>query len=98
MAIWVFIVLIVMVKVPIAALMLWMPFRNDSAMSVPAQDADGESGDEDGGGQDPPGGSRPRAPRPRRGPHQELPPPPPPRMRSPGRTVRTRLPARQRVI
>jgi len=47
MPLWMWIVmLLVLIKLPIAALMLWLPFRNDEAMRVaPAP----EESDEDGG-------------------------------------------------
>jgi hypothetical protein len=47
MPLWMWIVmLLVLIKLPIAALMLWLPFRNDEAMRVaPAP----EASDEDGG-------------------------------------------------
>jgi hypothetical protein len=75
MSLWMVIVLLGLVKLPVAAMMLWIPFRNDQAMSAPATaDAAGDSED-DGGSMalgacplDP----HPRFPRPgprRRGPH-----------------------------
>jgi hypothetical protein len=60
------------IKLPIAALMLWLPFRNDEALrsgDAPASDEDGGSAALPAGPLDP----RPRAP----GPH-------PPRRRPPG--------------
>ncbi|MHB8491086.1 MAG: hypothetical protein ACYDA6_02580 [Solirubrobacteraceae bacterium] len=74
MAIWIFLALIVLVKIPVVALMLWIPYRSDSAMRstpVPVAETDGPQNDDDGGG-GPSGGVRPRAPRPRRGPHADL--------------------------
>ena len=68
MSLWMVIVLLALLKLPIAALMLWIPFRNDQAMNMAAPvDADesGASDDDDGGEQDvpPPAGSPPaRAP------------------------------------
>jgi hypothetical protein len=73
-----------LIKVPIAGLMLWMPFRNDEAMRAPQAP---DSPDEDGGSKTLPGGSpdRPRTPlprSPRRGPHGSHSPPAPRRVRS----------------
>jgi hypothetical protein len=71
MSLWLLIVLFGLIKLPIAAMMLVLPFRNDPAMS--AQDPAGSS-DEDGGSRTlpyEPHGPRPRwpvSPRPR-GPH-----------------------------
>jgi len=96
MAIWVFIVMILLIKVPIAAMMLWLPFRHDSAVTAVAEaPRDDEPGEEDGGGHGPCGGTRPRWPRPRRGPHQGVPPRSPSRVRGPRR--RTRTGTRQRL-
>ena len=52
MSLWMVIVLLALLKLPIAALMLWIPFRNDQAMNMAAPvDADesGASDDDDGG-------------------------------------------------
>jgi len=74
MSVWLIIVLFAAVKVPLAALMLWLPFRNDSAAVDDEQDSGG-GGDDDGGikdSADPPRGPHPRSPRRwprRRGPH-----------------------------
>jgi hypothetical protein len=71
MSLWLLIALFGLIKLPIAAMMLWLPLRNDAAMVAP--DAAGESSDEDGGSRTPP--LDPRSPRPRwprpRGPHHE---------------------------
>jgi hypothetical protein len=90
MSLWVLIALLALIKLPIAALMLWMPFRNDSAMN--ASEPPGQS-DDDGGSRatfagplDPhprrplPWGPRSRSPR--RGPHGCSPPPSPRRVRT----------------
>jgi hypothetical protein len=80
------VLLAVLIKLPIAALMLWMPFHNDDAMS--AQEFPGPA-DEDGGSKALPGGPmdpRPRTPlprAPRRGPHGSPGPAAPPRIRTP---------------
>jgi hypothetical protein len=86
MPLWMLIlILATLVKLPIAALLLWIPFRNDEAMRAP--DAS-DSSDDDGGSKTLPGGSsdpRPRAPlprAPRRGPHGSPPPPSPRRVRT----------------
>ncbi|MHB8242881.1 MAG: hypothetical protein ACYDHN_12940 [Solirubrobacteraceae bacterium] len=89
MPMWVWIVMLAaLIKLPIAALMLWIPFRNDEAMSDPDPS---DSSEEDGGSRALPGGPldphprSPRPPKPRRGPHGSPPP-------SPAR-VRTKLPS-----
>lgn len=82
MGIWLFIGIVALVKLPLAAVMLWYPFRKERL----ADQVDGEEPpDGDDGG---PGGSggprRPRLPAPRRGPHRDgAPPPPPARIRLP---------------
>jgi hypothetical protein len=89
MPLWTLIVLLGLIKLPIAALMLWMPFRNDAAVST--NEPPGQSED-DGGSRALPAGPldpRPRRPlpsgpfprRPRRGPHGSTPPPSPRRVR-----------------
>jgi hypothetical protein len=91
--IWVVILAFGLVKLPIAALMLWIPFRSDAAMDT-GQPAD--SSEEDGGSKTLPDGAggprdpHPRAPlhgprRPRRGPHGSVAPPSPARVRGPRR-------------
>jgi hypothetical protein len=106
MSLWMVIILLGLLKLPIAALMLWIPYRNDQAMNMAAADsADESDASEDEGGSmalpasplDP----HPQSPRPhprRRGPHGSDPAPPsPPRVRRPAiatavraRTVPTR--------
>jgi len=76
MPLWVWMVLLAaLIKLPIAGLLLWIPFRYDESMSAPeAQD----SSEEDGGSKALPGGPtdpHPRAPlprSPRRGPWRQL--------------------------
>jgi hypothetical protein len=94
MPLWVWILMLAaLVKLPIAGLMLWIPFRNDEATKqrdVP------DSSEEDGGSKALPGGPldphprSPLPPRPRRGPHGSPAPLPP-------RRVRTVLSGRRRV-
>ncbi len=73
------------VKIPLAGLMLWIPFHNDEAMRAPDVP---DSSEEDGGSKALPGGPtnpHPRTPRPRsprRGPHGSPSPPSPRRVRS----------------
>src|SRR5438128_11353506 len=70
MSLWLLIVLLGVIKLPLAALMLWLPLRHDEAMSTQQLS---DSSDDDGGSRalpagplDPrprlPGGDRPRAP------------------------------------
>jgi hypothetical protein len=79
---WVVLLALGLIKLPIAALMLWIPFRSDAALaSYPAETPSADSSDgDDGGSKTLPGaglGGRgphpyPRAPLgrgPRRGPH-----------------------------
>jgi hypothetical protein len=95
MDLWIWIVLVstLAIKLPIIALMLWIPFRDDEAMQAP--DTPGSS-EEDGGSKALPGSPldpHPRTPLPRwprRGPHGAPPCPPPQR-------VRTALHTRRRV-
>jgi hypothetical protein len=92
MPLWLWILLLIaLVKVPIAGLMLWIPFRDDEAMrSTDASD----SSEEDGGSRALPAGPldpHPRTPlprRPRRGPHGSPSPPPPRRVRTSVRSGR----------
>jgi hypothetical protein len=70
MSVWMLLLLLGVLKMPIAALLLWMPFREDSA-AVDEDGADDESSSDEGGGgskkpQSPPRGPHPRSPR-RRG-------------------------------
>jgi hypothetical protein len=85
MPLWVWVLLLAaMVKIPLAGLMLWIPYRNDQAVA-PSDVPD--SYDEDGGSKALPGGPldpHPRAPRPRRprrGPHGSPSPSSPARVR-----------------
>jgi hypothetical protein len=85
MPLWVWVLFFVaLVKIPLAGLMLWIPYRNDEAVS--SQDVP-DSSEEDGGSKALPGGPldpHPRAPRPRRprrGPHGSPSPSSPARVR-----------------
>jgi len=99
MSLWLVMLLLMAIKLPLAALMLWLPFRNDDA--IRSANVTGPA-DEDGGSPTLPAGPlnpRPRpAPRspsprfPRRGPHGSPPPPSPRRIRTaPGRARRVRI-------
>jgi hypothetical protein len=84
---WMWILLMAgLIKLPIAALMLWIPFRYDESTNV--ADAS-DSSEEDGGSKALPGGPlnpHPRGPlprNPRRGPHGSPAPSSPPRVRTP---------------
>jgi hypothetical protein len=107
MSLWMVIVLLGLVKLPVAALMLWLPFRNDQAMSIgavdPETDASGNSEEDDGGSialGASPVDPHPRSPlsRPRRrGPHGSGTPSAPLRVRPPAvaaRLGRTATPGR----
>lgn len=92
---WLWILLLAgLIKLPIAGLMLWIPFRYDEATRAPDVS---DSSEEDGGSKALPGGPldpHPRSPlphRPRRGPHGSPSPPAPPRIRRP---LRARSPLR----
>ena len=98
MPLWTLIMLLALIKLPLAALMLWIPFRNDAALNV---NEPPDRNEEDGGSRALPAGPldpRPRRPlpsgpfprRPRRGPpHASTPPPSPRRVRiSPSRSSR----------
>jgi hypothetical protein len=74
--IWFVFLAVVLIKLPIAALLLWIPFRSDAALESPPA-AEPDSGEDDGGSKTLPGSfrhhRRPRGPLhgrgPRRGPH-----------------------------
>ncbi len=97
---WVVILTFGLVKLPIAALMLWIPFRYDAAM-VTGEPAD--SSEDDGGSRVledppiPPGPRRPHpraplhGPRPRRGPSCSTDPGSPARVRGPRRRSARRV-------
>jgi hypothetical protein len=73
MPLWLWILLFAgLLKIPLAGLMLWLPFRYDETMRAPDVP---DSSEEDGGSKALPGGPldphprMPRPRRPRRGPH-----------------------------
>lgn len=87
MPLWLWILLAAaLIKLPIAALMLWIPFRDDEAVASP--DVPDSSSEDDGGSKALPSGPldpHPRTPKPRtprRGPHGSPPPGSPPRVRT----------------
>jgi hypothetical protein len=86
MPLWFWVILLAtLIKLPIAALMLWLPFRNDPAAIAPEGS---DSSEDDGGSRALPGGPLNRHPRgplprlPRRGPHGSPSPSSPPRVRT----------------
>jgi hypothetical protein len=101
---WLLILGFGLVKLPIALVMLWLPFRSDESLRAVADGEDGEtSGEDDGGSKTLPGAPRRPSPhrprprphwggprRPRRGPSHGAPSP-----AAPARTRHTRaLPKR----
>lgn len=89
--IWFVFLAVVLIKLPIAALLLWIPFRSDAALeSRAAAEADSSGGEDEGGSKTLPGDlrhhRRPRGPvhgrGPRRGPHGGSAPPSPARVRA----------------
>lgn len=102
MPLWVLVLLLfVLIKIVIASLMFWLPYRADTAMSAVGDERSdtGTGTDDEGGSKVPPGAPtdpHPRLPlpnRPRRGPHGS-PSPSPPRVRPPRRVV-ARSPAQR---
>ena len=100
MSLWLLLALMGLFKLVVASLMLWIPFRRDSAMAAVA-DKDDPGGEDEGGTKTLPGSPRephprlPVPPRPRRGPHGSPALPSPARVR--GRSSRSRVHARARV-
>lgn len=86
---WILVLLLGLLKLPVAALMLWMPFRDDYATKAGADGEDEPGASEDDGGTmalpASPLNPHPHSPRPRprsRGPHGSDPRPlSPPRIR-----------------
>jgi hypothetical protein len=103
MSLWLLLALVALVKVVIAALMVWIPMRSDSAMDV-FEDQSGsdqpDAGEDEGGSKTlsgTPAEPHPRLPRPRRprrGPHGSPSIPSPSRVRKPSRRVVARSLAR----
>lgn len=88
MSLWLLLALMGLFKLVVASLMLWIPFRRDSAMMV-RSDEDGSEADDEGGTKTlmgSPDEPHPRLPplpdRPRRGPHGSNAPPSPARVRT----------------
>jgi hypothetical protein len=101
MSTWVWIILLAaLIKIPMAGLMLWIPYHYDESM-IPPPEAEGDSSEEDGGSKALPAGPlnpHPRAPLPRKprnprrgGPHGFPTAPTPPRVRT---SARSKLPLR----
>jgi|HubBroStandDraft_6_1064221.scaffolds.fasta_scaffold122382_3 hypothetical protein len=96
MPLWLLVLVSVgLIKIVIAALMLWVPFRSDAAMSAVDDQARSDAGsdEDDGGSKVAPGAPtdpHPRLPlphRPRRGPHGSPSPCSPARVRTVARRV-----------
>lgn len=94
MSLWVVLVTLGLVKLVVASLMLWLPFRYDAAMMAvddePRSDDEGGSKVSTGAPADP----HPRLPlprKPRRGPHGSSSPPSPARVRTSARRVIARV-------
>jgi hypothetical protein len=85
MSLWLLLTLMGLIKLVVAALMLWLPFRSDAAMSA-LDDEERPGTDEDGGSKTlqrtrEPHPRRPFPRRPRRGPHGSPSPASPARVR-----------------
>ncbi len=82
------VLLAALIKIPIAGMLLWIPFRYDESMIAPEVQ---DSSEEDGGSKAlpaSPADPHPRTPlprTPRRGPHGDPAPPSPPRFRTAAR-------------
>jgi len=95
MSLWVWVLLLfTLIKLPLAGLFLWIPYRYDESMAEPEAS---DSSEEDGGTKALPGGPRnphprsPRPPKPRRGPHGSPRAAPPARIRT---RAHSKLPVR----
>jgi hypothetical protein len=92
MPLWLLLMLMGLIKLLVASLMLWLPFRSDAAMSA-REDENRADADEDGGSRTLPGSPtepHPKLPHPhgpRRGPHGSPSPPSPARVRTRPRRV-----------
>jgi hypothetical protein len=97
MSLWMLFLLLGLIKLPFAALMLWMPFRNDEAMRETDVSDSSDSSEEDGGSHTLPAGPRDPHPRmplprsPRRDPHGSPAIPAPARIRTPVRARGVRI-------
>jgi hypothetical protein len=92
MSLWLLLTLMGLVKLLVASLMVWLPYRSDSAMSALGDESQSDSDDEGGSKTLPgtPADPHPRLPlpnRPRRGPHGSPSPPSPARVRKSSRRV-----------
>jgi hypothetical protein len=91
MSLWLLLALMGLFKLVVASLMLWIPFRSDSATMALVEE-DGSEADDEGGTKalpSSPNEPHPRLPlphRPRRGPHGSSAPPAPARVRTHART------------
>ncbi|HEY5287886.1 MAG TPA: hypothetical protein VIJ50_12340 [Solirubrobacteraceae bacterium] len=102
MSLWLLLALVALLKVVMATLMVWIPMRSDSAMSVVEHQDGSESdaGEDEGGSKTLPGSPSephprlPRPHRPRRGPHGSPSVPSPSRVRKSQRPVVARSLAR----
>jgi hypothetical protein len=100
MALWLLLTLMGLIKLLVASLMLWLPFRSDAAMSA-LEDENRSDSDDEGGSKKFPGSPtepHPRLPlprRPRRGPHGSPSPSPPARVRANAKRVIARTPVRR---
>lgn len=92
MSLWLLLTLMGLIKLLVASLMLWLPFRSDSAMSALGDENRSDSDDDEGGSKtlsSSPSDPHPRLPLPRlprRGPHG-TPSPAPARVRNRPRRV-----------
>lgn len=93
---WPMLITLALVKLAAASMMLWLPFRTDSAVVAVDDPPRSDSDDEDGGsrvlpeGPSDPHPRRPHPRRPRRGPHGSPSPGSPPRVRVPAARLRAR--------
>jgi hypothetical protein len=100
MPLWLLLTLMGLVKLLVASLMLWLPFRSDYAMSA-LEDERRSDSDDEGGSKTLPGAPsdpHPRLPlprRPRRGPHGSSSSPSPARVRTCPRRVVARKPVQR---
>jgi hypothetical protein len=95
MSLWLLFALLGLIKLVVASLMLWLPFRSDSAVVALADDDRSEPDDEGGtkalpGSPNEPHPKLPLPHRPRRGPHGSPSPPSPARVRTHPRRVLAR--------